>query len=62
MNTFETFGLHADILKAVTEAGFKEPSPVQEQAIPLVLKGFDIVAQAQTGTGKTALINKTIEL
>ncbi len=54
MNTFETFGLHADILKAVTEAGFKEPSPVQEQAIPLVLKGFDIVAQAQTGTGKTA--------
>jgi ATP-dependent RNA helicase DeaD len=54
MQAFETFGLHADILKAVKEAGFKEPSPVQQQAIPLVLEGNDIVAQAQTGTGKTA--------
>ena len=54
MTTFESFGLHEDILKAVKEAGFKEPSPVQEQAIPLVLQGCDIVAQAQTGTGKTA--------
>jgi ATP-dependent RNA helicase DeaD len=54
MNTFESFGLHEDILKAVKEAGFREPSPVQEQAIPLVMQGSDIVAQAQTGTGKTA--------
>ena len=54
MQTFESFGLHQDILKAITEAGFKEPSPVQQQAIPLVLQGHDIVAQAQTGTGKTA--------
>ena len=54
MQTFESFGLHQDILKAVVEAGFTEPSPVQEQAIPLVLAGHDIVAQAQTGTGKTA--------
>ena len=54
MQTFESFGLHQDILKAITEAGFKEPSPVQQQAIPLVLEGHDIVAQAQTGTGKTA--------
>ena len=54
MQTFESFGLHQDILKAVKEAGFTEPSPVQEQAIPLVLAGNDIVAQAQTGTGKTA--------
>ena len=52
--TFESFGLHPDILKAVVEAGFKEPSPVQSEAIPLVLAGNDIVAQAQTGTGKTA--------
>ncbi len=52
--TFESFGLHEDILRAVKEAGFKEPSPVQKEAIPLVLKGCDIVAQAQTGTGKTA--------
>ena len=54
MQTFESFGLHQDILKAINEAGFTEPSPVQEQAIPLVLAGHDIVAQAQTGTGKTA--------
>ncbi|MBE0492364.1 MAG: DEAD/DEAH box helicase [Sulfurospirillum sp.] len=54
MNTFEAFNLHPDILKAVKEAGFREPSPVQEHAIPLVLAGNDIVAQAQTGTGKTA--------
>jgi len=54
MQTFESFGLHQDILKAITEAGFTEPSPVQTEAIPLVLAGNDIVAQAQTGTGKTA--------
>ena len=56
MQTFESFGLHQDILKAVVEAGFTEPSPVQEQAIPLVLAGHDIVAQAQTGTGKTKAV------
>lgn len=53
-STFESFGLHPEILKAVVEAGFTEPSPVQAEAIPLVLQGNDIVAQAQTGTGKTA--------
>lgn len=52
--TFESFGLHPEILKAVVEAGFTEPSPVQAESIPLVLAGNDIVAQAQTGTGKTA--------
>lgn len=52
--TFESFGLSENIMKAIKEAGFREPSPVQEQAIPLVLEGHDIVAQAQTGTGKTA--------
>ncbi len=54
MSNFTSFGLHEEILKAVKNAGFKEPSPIQSQAIPLVLQGFDIVAQAQTGTGKTA--------
>lgn len=54
MQSFEIFGLHPEIIKAIKEAGFKEPSPVQQQAIPLVLEGHDIVAQAQTGTGKTA--------
>ncbi len=52
--TFESFSLDAAIAKAVQEAGFKEPSPIQQQAIPLILEGHDMVAQAQTGTGKTA--------
>jgi ATP-dependent RNA helicase DeaD len=54
MQSFESFNLDPAIFKAVQDAGFKEPSPIQEQAIPLVLEGHDIVAQAQTGTGKTA--------
>ncbi len=52
--TFDKFNLDKDILKAVVDAGFREPSPVQDAAIPLILEGNDIVAQAQTGTGKTA--------
>ena len=52
--TFESFGLSENIMKAINEAGFKEPSPVQAEAIPLILQGHDMVVQAQTGTGKTA--------
>lgn len=51
---FTDFNLKDTIQAAVTEAGFTEPSPVQKDAIPLVLEGHDIIAQAQTGTGKTA--------
>jgi len=51
---FTDFNLKETILAAVTEAGFTEPSPVQKDAIPLVLEGHDMIAQAQTGTGKTA--------
>lgn len=54
MQTFESFGLHVEVLRAVKEMGFREPSPIQLEAIPRVLEGCDIVAQAQTGTGKTA--------
>lgn len=53
-NEFVNFNLSPEILKGVEEAGFKKPSPVQRDAIPLVLEGADIVAQAHTGTGKTA--------
>jgi ATP-dependent RNA helicase RhlE len=52
--TFETLGLSADLLKTVTEEGYTAPTPVQEAAIPLVLAGRDVLAAAQTGTGKTA--------
>ena len=51
---FTEFNFHPDIAKGVKYAGFKEPSPIQEVAIPLVLDGIDVVAQAHTGTGKTA--------
>ncbi|MEA3288900.1 MAG: DEAD/DEAH box helicase [Campylobacterota bacterium] len=51
---FTDFNLKSELNKAIEAAGFVEPSPVQKDAIPEVLKGKDIVAQAQTGTGKTA--------
>ncbi len=51
---FSEFNFHPDIVKGIKYAGFREPSPIQEAAIPLVLDGIDVVAQAHTGTGKTA--------
>jgi len=51
---FNDFNLKEEILKRLTEIGFEKPSPIQEKAIPEILKGKDVVAQAQTGTGKTA--------
>jgi len=51
---FTDLGLSADILRAVTEQGYDTPTPIQSQAIPLVLAGRDLMAAAQTGTGKTA--------
>ncbi len=52
--SFSTLGLSAPILKAITETGYITPTPIQAKAIPLVLKGDDVLAAAQTGTGKTA--------
>jgi superfamily II DNA/RNA helicase len=52
--SFENFNLHPLILKAVHEAGYSTPTPIQEQAIPELISGTDIIASAQTGTGKTA--------
>ncbi len=54
MSGFENLGLSEKALAAVKRMGYDTPTPVQEQAIPLVLKGRDIIAAAQTGTGKTA--------
>ncbi|MCR8921357.1 DEAD/DEAH box helicase [Dasania sp. GY-MA-18] len=51
---FTELGLSAPILQAVAEQGYETPSPIQAQAIPAVLEGKDIMAAAQTGTGKTA--------
>jgi ATP-dependent RNA helicase RhlE len=51
---FDDLGLLPELLKAVTEAGYTEPTPIQAQAIPVVLAGKDVMGGAQTGTGKTA--------
>ncbi len=52
--SFDTLGLSADILRAISEQGYNKPTPVQSKAIPIVLEGKDVLAGAQTGTGKTA--------
>ena len=52
--TFAELGLNEPTLKAITELGYEEPTPIQERTIRLMLEGQDVIAQAQTGTGKTA--------
>ncbi|MBI4409614.1 MAG: DEAD/DEAH box helicase [Gemmatimonadetes bacterium] len=53
-SSFETFGLHAELLRAVRELGFEQPTPIQADAIPAGLAGRDVLACAMTGSGKTA--------
>jgi superfamily II DNA/RNA helicase len=52
--TFEDLGLSPEVLRAVTDAGYQTPTPIQAQAVPYVLMGRDVLGCAQTGTGKTA--------
>jgi ATP-dependent RNA helicase RhlE len=52
--SFESLGLRAELLRAASEKGYSTPTPIQSQAIPLILEGRDIMGSAQTGTGKTA--------
>ncbi len=52
--TFDTFGLHPSLLKALSAQNYTAPTAIQQQAIPCILKGDDLLATAQTGTGKTA--------
>ncbi|MCB0342157.1 MAG: DEAD/DEAH box helicase [Bdellovibrionales bacterium] len=69
---FTEFGLNENLMAAITEVGFVEPSEIQKQAIPLVMHGQDIIGQAKTGSGKTASFalpaidrlqfNKTVEV
>ena len=53
-DTFTELGVKPEILKAVEDMGFEEPTPIQKAAIPTALTGKDLIGQAQTGTGKTA--------
>src|SRR5512135_360387 len=52
--TFSDLGLSAEVLRAVADAGYETPTPIQQKAIPYVLSGRDVLGCAQTGTGKTA--------
>ncbi|SEK70110.1 ATP-dependent RNA helicase RhlE [Kosakonia sacchari] len=52
--SFDALGLNPEILRAIAEQGYVQPTPIQQQAIPAVLQGRDLMASAQTGTGKTA--------
>jgi ATP-dependent RNA helicase DeaD len=54
VTTFSELGLDLDILEALHEVGYETPTPIQEQAIPPLLAGSDVIGQAQTGSGKTA--------
>src|SRR5436309_12114803 len=54
MTTFADLGLESTLLEAVHDVGYESPSPIQEQAIPPLLEGLDMIGQAQTGSGKTA--------
>lgn len=64
-NKFSEFGFHADIAKTVAKLGIENPSPIQDQSIPHIMMGKDVIGIAETGTGKTAafllpLIQKTL--
>jgi ATP-dependent RNA helicase DeaD len=51
---FSDFNFKKELQKAISDARYETPSPVQEKSIPIILKGKDLISQAQTGTGKTA--------
>src|SRR5262250_2960235 len=52
--SFNDLGLAPELLRALSDKGYSAPTPIQSQAIPIVLAGHDVLAGAQTGTGKTA--------
>ena len=54
---FEELGLYPQLLRAIKEMGFEEATPIQAQAIPVVMSGVDVIGQAQTGTGKDRIIS-----
>src|SRR5919107_169215 len=54
MSTFADLGLSEPLLEALSHLGYERPTPIQEEAIPALLEGRDVIGQAQTGTGKTA--------
>ncbi|MBO5599421.1 MAG: DEAD/DEAH box helicase [Candidatus Methanomethylophilus sp.] len=60
ISKFTKLGLSEDLAKALDEMGWEEPSPIQQEAVPFGLNGYDLIAQAQTGTGKTGAFGSII--
>jgi len=63
---FSSFNFHPSLQESIDLAGYKKPTPIQEKAIPIILEGRDLIACAQTGTGKTAafllpVLNKLLQ-
>lgn len=58
--SFSSFGLHPDLLSSILAAGYSTPTPIQAQALPVVMQGRDVMGAAQTGTGKTAAFSLPI--
>ena len=52
--TFDEFGFEPDLREGIRALGFETATPIQEQAIPVIMQGLDLIGTAQTGTGKTA--------
>ena len=53
-DSFSAFSLSAETLRALSDLGYTQPTPIQSEAIQLMLSGYDLIGQSQTGTGKTA--------
>lgn len=51
---FQSYNLHPPLYRAITQKGYNLPTPIQRRAIPVVLQGFNVIAMARTGSGKTA--------
>lgn len=60
ITSFSSFGLHPDLLSSILAAGYSTPTPIQAQALPVVMQGRDVMGAAQTGTGKTAAFSLPI--
>ena len=56
MKSFKSLGVCDELIQALQKQGIKEPTPIQEQSIPVVFKGNDVIAKAQTGTGENTSI------
>ncbi|MCV4656173.1 DEAD/DEAH box helicase, partial [Escherichia coli] len=58
--TFDTMGLREDLLRGIYAYGFEKPSAIQQRAIKQIIKGRDVIAQSQSGTGKTATFSISV--